>query len=239
LTNSVPGTTQTTSTTDSYNEASVGGTSVTVDVDWDSSSTTSGSGIDRTIDPNTQVEVEIVVEELDAGTVSTTRTKSAGYINQSGNISFSFTANSSTDEIRVTTNLTAQIGDDEEYYDSVTISNDDAFIDWTNQQDFVGPDGAIWRDNGETRVKIDGGFASGATDDRIVVQEGRVTIRDQNGNDVISIQSNGLIVFHQKRNHPDQAAMDYGQGSIYAYDAGGGNVNLGWTEDSGNSASTF
>jgi hypothetical protein len=234
-----PGTTQTSSTTDSYNDSAVGGASVTVDVDWDSSSTTSEDSIDRNIDPNTQVEVEIVVEELDAGSVTDTRTKTAGSINQSGTLTFSFTANSSTDEIRVTTNLTAQIGDDEEYYDSVTISNDDAFIDWTNEQDFVGPEGAIWRDDGNLRVQIDGGYSGGAKDDRIIVQEGRVTIRDSNGNDVISIQSNGLIVFHQKRNHPDQAAMDYGQGSIYAYDAGSGNVNLGWTEDSGYSDSAF
>ncbi|AFH22452.1 hypothetical protein OSG_eHP25_00155, partial [environmental Halophage eHP-25] len=226
---------------DDYNETDIGGSSVTVDVDW-SSNADSGDN-NRFEDPrdfSTSVDITVYVRERDAGTLVQERSKSpAATLNDSGSVSFSFTADSSTDEIEVETKLSAYMGQDEEFYNSVSISNGDADVDWTNEQDFVGPDGAIWRDDGETRVKIDGGFANGATDDRIVVQEGRVTIRDQNGNDVISIQSNGLIVFHQKRNHPDQEAMDYGQGAIYAYDVGGGNVNLGWTEDSGHSDSTF
>jgi hypothetical protein len=228
---------QTSSNKDSYFNSSIGGASVSVDVDWDSSSTSSDTYTD--IDPLTGVSVEIIVRELSGGTVLTTRSKTDGSINYSGTISFAFTADSSTDEIEVETNLSATLGEDEQYYDSVSISNNDANVDWTNEQDFVGPDGAIWRDNGETRVKIDGGDSLGAKDDRIVVQEGRVTIRDSSGNDVISIQSNGLIVFHQNRGRPSQADMDYGQACIYALDAGGGNVNLGWLEDSGKEDAAF
>jgi hypothetical protein len=220
-----------------YNETDIGGASVTVDVSWDSNASSSGN-LDDTIDPNTQVSITIYVRERDGGSLVQERSKTpAASLNDSGTASFSFTADSSTDEIEVETELSASLGQDEEFYDSVSISNDDANVDWTNEQDFVGPDGAIWRYNGATKVKIKGDYNSSGP--RLEVHDGDITVYDSNGNPSITLKGNGLIVFNKKRGHPSASEMDYEEGAIYAYDAGGGNVNFGFTEDDNTSHDTF
>jgi len=64
-------------------------------------------------------------------------------------------------------------------------------------------------------------------------------VYDSNGNPSITLKGNGLIVFNKKRSHPSASEMDYEAGAIYAYDAGGGNVNFGFTEDDNTSHNTF
>jgi hypothetical protein len=187
-----------------YNDFGIGGASVTVDVPWDSSATASGNLGDN-IDSDTGVELTVYVREKDAGTLVQERKKEVfASLNDSGTASFSFTADSSTDEIEVETDLYANLGADEEFYSDVSISNEDADVNWTNQQDFVGPDGIKYRDgSSNTMFEVDGNKTSDFGNHlnnahRVTVQEGSIVLKDSSGTKQIVIHPDGYIDFKQQ-----------------------------------------
>lgn len=181
------------------------GASVEIEHDWTSSSE-SDSRV-STIDSDTYVAATLTVEEKDSSdNTLNTHTRSGGSIGGQGSLKITFTAASSTTHLDLTFKVEAQLGQEKEYYTKVTMDNygTNASVDWTNQQDFIGSDGAIWRDyNSNTVLKMDGTdvYSSdsnpGYNDARIEARGGAIIIKDKSGTEMIRIHSQGYIDFKQ------------------------------------------
>jgi hypothetical protein len=192
---SFQGETDTASPSDNFGyDTDIGGSTVTVSVDWNSNFQ-SGDNLNG-FDADTYVSLEV--------TVNGTFTKTVGSVGGSGTVSISFKANSSASDVDVTCNLTASLGANDNFYDSVSIQTTNVEVEYTNQQDFVGPAGIKYRDsNSNPTFEVDANETSDFGNHlnnahRVSVQNGSIVLKDSNGNKSVVIHPQGYIDFKQQ-----------------------------------------
>jgi hypothetical protein len=148
-----------------------------------------------------------------------------------------------TTDIKLYRSAVVTYGPDEGFYTSITVtSNDNEQAEWTSSQDFIGSEGIRYSDLGNTQFKVDTNFDATSSynnsRDRVQVRNGSLTLFDDAGNESISLDPRGYVIFHQAQSgHPSDISGP--EGAIYALDKGGGDVSLGWQESSGVTNDTF
>lgn len=192
---SFQGETDTASPSDNFGyDTDIGGSTVTVSVDWNSNFQT-GSSLDG-FDADTYVRLEV--------TVNGAFTKTVGSVGGSGTVSISFKANSSASDVDVTCNLTASLGANDTFYDSVSIATTNVEIEYTSQQDFIGPAGIKYRDkfsdpSFEVNAEETSDFGNHLNNaQRVSVQGGSIVLKDAGGNKKVVIHPQGYIDFKQQ-----------------------------------------